>query len=475
MAASRRAISIEAGGEIAMNAPLRPVTARCPGPSYQDIIRERDHKASVGPLAATANPPQSTADIPFERYTSRAFFDLEMEKMWRKVWQFACREEQIPEVGDYFVYDIGHYSILVVRTETRLKAYLNSCMHRGTKLKPSNAIGWSSSIKCPFHGWEWNIDGTVRNIPCRWDFEHVEDEKVSLSEVRVDSWNGFIFINMDPDAISLMDYLEVLPEHWAKWDMTGWYVHTHVQKVLPGNWKLGQEAFMEAYHTPVAHPEMTHVVGDHNMQHDIFSGHISRDLCPMAFPSPTSTLNLSEQQLLDAMLVSDRSTIAAKPTVPEGGTARSVMARQLRDQMLAEHGRDYSDWSDAEMIDSIKYNIFPNLFLYASVGLPMIYQFRPLGDDPDRCLFDQMVLRPKPADGSPPPIADMVRIGEDESYTAVEGMDSFLAHVLDQDTDIMRWQREGMYTSGKGAATLARYQESRIRHVHDTLDLYLNR
>jgi hypothetical protein len=280
---------------------------------------------------------------------------------------------------------------------------------------------------------------------------------------------------MDPDAISLMDYLEVLPEHWAKWDMTGWYVHTHVQKVLPGNWKLGQEAFMEAYHTPVAHPEMTHVVGDHNMQHDIFSGHISRDLCPMAFPSPTSTLNLSEQQLLDAMLVSDRSTIAAKPTVPEGGTARSVMARQLRDQMLAEHGRDYSDWSDAEMIDSIKYNIFPNLFLYASVGLPMIYQFRPLGDDPDRCLFDQMVLRPKPADGSPPPIADMVRIGEDESYTAVEGMDSFLAHVLDQDTDIMRWQREGMYTSGKGAATLARYQESRIRHVHDTLDLYLNR
>ncbi len=454
-----------------MNAPLKAVEGRCPGPSYQDIMRhDGGHVSDV--LSLTSNPPQSTADVPFERYTSKTFFDLEMKKMWRKVWQFACRAEQMPEVGDYVVYDIGRYSILITRAEDGLKAYFNSCLHRGTKLKPSGTAGWSASIQCPFHGWDWQLDGSVKNIPCRWDFPHVDDETNRLREVRVESWNGFVFINMDPEAAPLTDYLEIVPEHWAKWDMTKWYVHTHVQKELPGNWKLSQEAFMEAYHTPIAHPEMTHVVGDHNMQHDVFSRHVSRDLCPMASPSPTSTRNMSEQEMLDSMLI-DRTANATKLLVPEGKTARSVMAAQLREQMMADYGRDYSGHSDPEMIDSIKYNIFPNLFLYASVALPLIQMFRPLGDDQDRCLFDQMVLRPMPADGSEPPVAELVRLKEEEHFTSVEGMDPFLASVLDQDTDIMRWQREGMYTSEKGAATFSRYQESRIRHVHETLDTYL--
>ncbi len=70
-------------------------------------------------------------------------------------------------------------------------------------------------------------------------------------------------------------------------------------------------------------------------------------------------------------------------------------------------------------------------------------------------------------------VADVIHIDEHQSYTEVEGMDPFLAHVLDQDTDIMRWQREGMYASEKGAETLSLYQESRIRHLHQTLDKYL--
>jgi hypothetical protein len=126
------------------------------------------------------------------------------------------------------------------------------------------------------------------------------------------------------------------------------------------------------------------------------------------------------------------------------------------------------------MIDSLKYNVFPNLFLYPAVGFPLIQQFRPDGDDHDRCVFDQMVLRPKPADGSAYHVADVVKIAENESYATAKDMDPFLAQVLDQDTNIMRWQREGMYASEKGAATLSIYQESRIRHVHQTLDKYLN-
>ena len=443
------------------------------GQTYQDIaLADGDDLPPV--LRDRSNPPQPTADIPFSRYTDRAFFDLEMQKMWRRVWQYACREEHVPEVGDYYVYDLGRASLIIVRTPQGLRAYHNSCLHRGTKLKPSQSSGWSASIQCPFHGWDWNLDGSLKSVRCDWEFPHLQKDKAGLRQARVESWNGFIFVNFSLQGPGLIDYLEVLPEHFRNWDLTGWYVHTHVQKRLPGNWKLAQEAFMEAYHTPVVHPEMTHVVSDVNMQHDVFSDHVSRDLCAMASPSPTSTLEQSQQDLLDKMLVGDRSAVAAKAQVPEGKTARWVMAKQLREQMSKEFGLDYSNRSVPEMIDSLKYNVFPNLFVYPSVGLPLIQQFRPDGDDHDRCLFDQMVLRPKPTDGSSYEVAEVVRIEEHESYSVAKDMDPFLAHVLDQDTNIMRWQREGMYASEKGAETLSIYQESRIRHVHQTLDKYLN-
>ena len=443
-----------------------------PGNTYQDIALA-DGDTLPPQLREQRNPSQATTDIPFARYTDRAFFDREMQRMWRKVWQFACREEHVPEVGDFYVYDIGRMSLIVMRTEDGLRAYHNSCLHRGTKLKPSGSNGWSGSIACPFHGWEWTLAGNVKNIPCAWEFPHLDQANARLPQVRVESWNGFIFVNIDLAAPPLADYLEIVPEHFAHWDMAGWYVHTHVRKRLPGNWKLAQEAFMEAYHTPVAHPEMTHVVSDHNMQHDILSRHVSRDLCAMASPSPTSTLAQSQQDLLDKMLVGDPATAGMKTLVPEGKTARSVMADQLRRQMADRYGLDYSARSVPEMIDSLKYNIFPNLILYPSIGLPLLQLFRPDGHHQDRCLFDQMVFKPKPTDRSHWEPAEMVLIEEQQSYTEVEGMDPFFAHVLDQDTDIMRWQREGMYASEKGAETLSIYQESRIRHLHDTLDSYL--
>ena len=96
-----------------------------------------------------------------------------------------------------YVHDIGRRSILIVRTEEGLKAYHNSCLHRGTKLKPSGSTGWSEQIQCPFHGWTWHLDGTMKRLPCEWDFPHVDKARMTLPEVLVDSWNGFVFINMD--------------------------------------------------------------------------------------------------------------------------------------------------------------------------------------------------------------------------------------------------------------------------------------
>tara|TARA_A100001037_G_scaffold20609_1_gene17348 strand:- start:5105 stop:6532 length:1428 start_codon:yes stop_codon:yes gene_type:complete len=455
-----------------------PANPGAPGPTYQEIVLSDSVRAPDGGvpevLAPVRNVSLGTADISFERYISEDFFRREMQHVWSKVWQFACREEQINGVGDYFVYDIGSYSLVILRTEAGLKAYHNSCLHRGTKLKPSGTTGWTGDmVQCPFHGWTWNLDGTLREVPCDWEFDHLDYKANRLPEAQVSVWNSLVFVNMDLNAAPLEDYLEVMPAHFKNWwSYEEWRTRVHVQKILSCNWKTAQEAFMEAYHTPVVHPEMTKVVGDWNMQHDIFGPHTSRDLCPMAVSSPSKHHGMSEQDLLEGRLtrsVHDTSTAA----IPTGETARSVIARRMRDDFLRDYEKDLSDLSDAEILDSLKYNVFPNLFVYGGPGLPQIHQVRPLGNDPHSCLFDIYVLEPlRPGEDRGDPV-QMVQITESDSYKDVPGISEMNGLVLDQDTQILRWQHEGMRASHKGAETLSGYQESRIRHLHNTLDAYL--
>ncbi|MGI9328747.1 MAG: aromatic ring-hydroxylating oxygenase subunit alpha [Pseudomonadales bacterium] len=455
-----------------------PVNPGCPGPTYQEIVlSDRVRGADGGVpevLAPVTNGSVDLSDIPFDRYISEDYFDREMQQVWPKVWQFACREEQVAEVGDYLVYDVGHFSIIVLRSASGLRAYHNSCLHRGTKLKPSASAGWTNDgIHCPFHGWSWNLDGKLQEVPCAWEFEHLDYSANSLPEAQVSVWNSLVFINMDLDAEPLLNYLEVMPEHFKNWwGFEEWFTRVHVQKVLSCNWKTAQEAFMEAYHTPVVHPEMTQVVGDWNMQHDIFGPHTSRDLCPMAVSSPSKDHGLSQQQLLEGRLTRSVHDTSAE-SIPEGQTARSILAERTREDFLGQYGKDLSHLSDAELIDSLKYNVFPNLFVYGGPGSAQIHQVRPNGNDPHSCLFDIYLLQPVSKDQPRPEPANLVQITEADSYKDVPGIKEMSGAVLDQDTQILRWQHEGMRASRKGAETLSRYQESRIRHLHATLDRYV--
>ena len=199
-----------------MNEPLTRFSDGRPEPSYQDVVH-RDGGRVPDVLELQSNPPRSTDDIAFERYTSHAFFDREMEKMWRKVWQFACREEHIPEVGDYHVYDLGPYSFIVTRVaDNDIRAYYNACLHRGTKLRASGTEGNTAEFKCSFHGWTWNLDGSHKETLCHWDFPHVDPEKYSLPQARVETLGGFVFINMDPGCQPLDEFLTPVKDLTAK-------------------------------------------------------------------------------------------------------------------------------------------------------------------------------------------------------------------------------------------------------------------
>lgn len=447
-----------------------PGAARCPGRSTRDIILA-DGCTVPDALLSESCDFRGDADIAFDRYTSPEFFAREMRSLWPRVWQWACRVEHIPEIGDYIVYDIGPFSILVTRTAPdRIKAYHNACLHRGTQLRASGSGGSASEFRCPFHGWSWTLDGALKSVPCRWDFPHVTDEAFGLPEVQVATWGGFVFVNLDRDAPPLESWLGVLPAHFGGgWDPAERTIALHIEKELPTNWKAAQEAFLEAYHVMETHAQALATASDANAQYDIFGDHVSRFIHAIGVQSPHLVEQLSQQHIFDAMRMPGE-----RPPLADGQTARSAAAAMLRERLGASWGVPLDGYSVSEMVDSIEYHLFPNMCLFPGVSLPLVYRFRPLGMDPGRSLFDLILLRPLRPGEAPPLAPEPVRLRVEDSYTIAPGMDPGLGHVFDQDTSNLALQYRGFQASHKQGQTLGNYQEVRIRHLHAMIDRYLD-
>lgn len=455
-------------------ATLMPTIARSKTASTQELVH-RDGRPV--PAVFEMENPQflGNEDIAFDRYTSQAFFNQEMAQMWPRTWQWACREEHIAEIGDYYVYEIGHNSVFIVRSsDSTIKAYVNSCLHRGTKFREGSTDGTCTEIRCPFHGWTWSLEGELLRVPYEWDAPHVAERDFSLPQVSVDCWGGFVFINLDPDADPLGDYLAPIPKHFSNFAMQDRFVELHIEKELDCNWKAAKEAFIENYHTQETHPQLLLGSDDEGTQYDVFTDYVSRFFCAFGVSGPSVDPAPTEQELVDMMLVGDRSVLGDALHVKPGETARIVMARVLRRVLGETYNCDLSRFTDTEMIDVSQYGVFPNMILFPQLSLPMVYRFRPLGNDPSRTLFELLILRPTPETGNKPLPADPIRLTEPQSFTSVSGLDENLAKVYDQDTGNLRAQQEGFLAARKHGETLLNYQEVRIRLLHQTLDKYLS-
>jgi phenylpropionate dioxygenase-like ring-hydroxylating dioxygenase large terminal subunit len=439
---------------------LEPGQARNPGRSHQQVIRHESSAQDPG-LAAEHYEFLGDEDLPFSRYTSQDFYDREIRDLWPKTWQWACREEHIPKAGDYTTYDVGPYSALVIRgADLKIRAFVNSCPHRGMQFTDAGSSGSGKQfIRCPFHGMSWQLDGALREIPCRWDFPHVKDDEFRLTELACDTWAGFVFVNFDRNAEPLDDFLEVLPEHFGSWGLEDRYVAIHTRKVLPGNWKMCMEAFLEAYHVLATHrgnPKHGGA-GWANAQYDIFGRNVTRFI-----HGPTGQDGQSEAEIY-AMLGYQAQDL------PPGKTAREQHAENMRISQGKALGADLSKVPTSIMLDSIEYHLFPNACFFPGIRIPLVYRFRPLGLD--RCLHEILILQPVPASGQRPPPAEVIDLDIETSYTTVEGF--FLGQVLDEDTDNFHRQWAGIKASLKGAETLGNYQEARIRRFHKTLLEYV--
>jgi phenylpropionate dioxygenase-like ring-hydroxylating dioxygenase large terminal subunit len=278
---------------------LLPGEAREIGPSLYDQLRA-DPIAPPDALLEESYSFRGDEDVPYTVYTSTEYAEREFDLMWSRTWQWACHIDHLSEAGDYYVYDVGPHSALIVRgADGQIRAFYNACMHRGTQLKPPGTCGFSNTLRCPFHGWEWKLDGSFNERPGAWDFPHVTDDSHRLPEMSVDVWEGFVFVNFDPNAEPLLDYLGVMPRHWADWGLADRYIETFVRKRLPCNWKAAAEAFLEAYHVRETHS--TGELGDEvTTAYDIFEPNVSRFIHTTGLNSPLRNPPRTEQELAGA-------------------------------------------------------------------------------------------------------------------------------------------------------------------------------
>jgi nitrite reductase/ring-hydroxylating ferredoxin subunit len=463
-----------------MTIDSEPALSHPAGPSVQDVLSHESTRQRV-PAVLRQSAPSSdldTADLPNERYITKAYHDAEVEHVWRKVWQMACRVDDLREVGDVHVYDIVNDSILIVRTAPDdengpgLKAYYNACLHRGTALKIED--GNVPCLRCPFHGWTWNLDGSINHIPSMWDLPHVDPAAMSLPEVAVDTWDGWLFVNMADDPPPLREFLGPLVEHFEPFPLEGRFTALHVLARLPCNWKLALEAFIESYHVWITHPEIAPYSADEGTQYDILSEHVSRMITLEGLPSAHLGDSVDERTAAETMIsgfgLGDPAAVAAAPADQSG---RDVVAGMMRVGFGAMYGVDLSAVSNTELLDAIEYLLFPNFTPWGGFGLPIVYRFRPDGDDHESSLMDIRLMAPLPP-GAPRPPSAPVHLHEDgQDWNEIPDIGA-LGPVFAQDTANLRRMQRGLRTTRKPGVTLTNYQESRIRHHAATIERYIS-
>ena len=461
---------------------MRLPKSDCPGLSYTDML-ERDTRDVPDFIMQESQIDLGTEPLSTERYTSAEYAALENEKMWPNVWQFAAREEDFPNPGDTIVFDNAGKSYLIVRQDDgSVKAFYNVCLHRGRRIRSQS--GNASELKCPFHGFSWKRDGGLNNIPCAWDFEHLDENKMALPELRVERWQGFVMISEKQDIAPFREWLGSAASHWDRWNLDECYTAIWVGRELNCNWKVAAEAFMEAYHSITTHPQILPFTGDANTRYDLYDDHVNRAITPSAIASP------HVEHLYDQNFVIDKLSSTGGRRALEENTfdiekakeeldkddpvlARKLIAQSNRHSFGADCGRDFSDISDTEMVDNFTYNIFPNFSPWGGFVPNLVYRWT-TGKDQDHCMMEIRVLKRANKDKPKPKSANMFLVPKDEPFAAAgEVMGKLLAAVFDQDLGNMPEIQAGLKASKNQQVHLATYQESRIRHFAETLDKYL--
>ena len=188
-------------------------------------------------------------------YTSDSALQAEWQGIWTRCWLFSGLVSDLADSGDYFVYQIGRESVVILKDERGdIRAFYNVCQHRGNRIFTSES-GSIQQVACPYHGWQYGLDGALREIPDEQRFcPEVDRSQRSLKPVKLAVWAGLIWINMDPDAAPLEDYLGSIIGNLKPYHFEKMVLAKHQTVKLDANWKTVRDNFLEQYHVDFIHP-----------------------------------------------------------------------------------------------------------------------------------------------------------------------------------------------------------------------------
>ncbi|MEY4159582.1 MAG: hypothetical protein RLZZ136_203 [Pseudomonadota bacterium] len=348
--------------------------------------------------------------IPAERYYDEAFFEAEKKHLWPHAWQMACRLEEIPEVGDYTVYDILDKSVIMIHTKDGVKGFLNACRHRGVKLAHGPGHCGTEGFVCPFHGWRWNADGENTFIYGKQIFspEIIDKAQIDLAPVRTEYWAGAAFINFDENAPSLRESLgpvaDRIDARAAEKLRVDWWFGT----VIPCNWKLAMEAFHESYHVMQTHRQLFDKSPNATLQYgrnyDNVPVHENETGSKLANQIIDANINISEGMggslvhTSEVAVLEKLRDIVVPENPAEVFTAFSKrVAAEIEADGRARGAPTFDILAANENLSNVEF-VFPNFFLLPMFGAMASYRMRPI--TAETCMMEIWNLALLPDDGT---------------------------------------------------------------------------
>ena len=418
-------------------------------------------------------PDLGTERIARERFTSPEVMEQEWRAIWSKTWNCGPRLEELSRPGDYVVEELGRESIIFVRgRDEQVRAFYNVCPHRGNRLCAGKAQGRKPQFYCNFHGWRFDLTGACVEIPDLADFPQFRDgapqSEVGLTQIKTDTWGGWIWFNLDPASGPLADYLGAIPAHTAPFELERMKLVDFITFEWPCNWKIAADAFNEAYHFSAQHPEMV------MYSEDVVEIELLGEHSVMKIPYGSVSSKLPEREQMNPELAEWMMTYYGVDAAEYSGPAKDAnLFQQARIREGQPFGAaNYARLEDRQITDDFSYFVFPgsswNVLAEGAGG----YRYRPHPTDPNKCFYDLYLLRF--VDGDPPKVTRRTLDHTANIQEVMPSMPRQGAVALQQDAASVGLVQQGMHSAGFKGLLLGN-QEIRLRHFYRTIDRHLAR
>lgn len=419
------------------------------------------------------DPPVRGDVITSDRYFSVEYMALEAKNLWPRIWHLGGMSAELEEEGDFVCHNLGRESVIMVRqADGGIKAFYNSCRHRGNRLVFTE-VGGVDHITCSYHGWKYSADGVLRH--CQDADDVVGGNpcgKLKLVELQCATWGPFIFYCMDPNAKPLLEWLAPIPDRLKNYHMEDWVRVMNLSADCQFNWKIIRDNFNESYHLPTIHPELATFIND-ALPDTLFemydSGHNGMWMRGHQSTGRVAAYNCGA---VAAPLDMIARAWGLDPNQYAGRTndIRADIIKAKRTLGPARGYYHYEQMSDQELVDYYHITLFPNLTLTMAPEACQMLRTEPHPTDPEQCIFQHWYLMPK--------IAGMTEVETPigtlpfkwaEHVHSRHGDGRSLGAVADQDLSIGTSQQLGLRSRGFTGCVLT-HQEKRIQRFHELLD-----